>query len=134
MTHPTEVTARAISTGRLPRRDWILLPLLSLLTICGMVAGVNLAAKGVFRGETAFHCLVPGSLLTGDYAPPNSVCRDKNYESQWTEYRFNSCGHRAGMECGPKPAGSYRIVVIGSSVAMGHLVTRENTFAALLPA
>jgi hypothetical protein len=49
------------------------------------------------------------------------------------EYRFNSCGHRAGMECGPKPLGTYRIVMIGSSMAMGLFTPREKTFAALLP-
>jgi hypothetical protein len=37
------------------------------------------------------------------------------------------------MECGPKPAGDYRIVMIGSSTALGFGVSRERTFAALLP-
>jgi hypothetical protein len=37
------------------------------------------------------------------------------------------------MECGPKPPGTYRIVMIGSSVVMGYYVPREKSFAALLP-
>ena len=49
------------------------------------------------------------------------------------EYRFNSCGHRADVECGPKPPGTYRIVMSGSSFAFGLSTPREETFAALLP-
>jgi hypothetical protein len=38
------------------------------------------------------------------------------------------------MELEPKQPGTYRIVLIGSSMAMGLFVPREMTFAALLPA
>jgi hypothetical protein len=37
------------------------------------------------------------------------------------------------VEFGPKPPGTYRIVMVGSSIAMGFGVEREKTFAALLP-
>ena len=37
------------------------------------------------------------------------------------------------MECGPKPPGTFRIVMIGTSFAIGMRVPREQTFAALLP-
>jgi hypothetical protein len=72
---------------------------------------------------------------TGD-APvkPNSVCWEQTAESPFkAEYRFNSRGHRAGTELNPKPSGTYRIVLIGSSFAEGLFVPREKTFAALLP-
>jgi hypothetical protein len=72
---------------------------------------------------------------TGDAAvKPNSVCWEQTAESTFkAEYRFNSRGHRAGAELGPKPPGTYRIVLIGSSLAQGLFVPREKTFAALLP-
>jgi hypothetical protein len=57
----------------------------------------------------------------------------KGFESPFVEYKFDSCGHRGGLECGPKAAGTYRIVMIGSSVAWGDGVRQEETFAALLP-
>jgi len=38
------------------------------------------------------------------------------------------------MECGAKPPGTYRIVMIGTSVAMGMYVPEQMTIAALLPA
>jgi hypothetical protein len=62
------------------------------------------------------------------------VCREKIPEGEATEYRFNSCGHRTDLQCGTKPPGAYRIVMIGGSSAMGMRVPNEKTFAALLPA
>ena len=50
------------------------------------------------------------------------------------EYRFNSQGHRAGMEAAPKPPGVFRIVMVGTSFATGLRVPFQQTFAALLPA
>jgi hypothetical protein len=120
----------------LPKIDLILLPLIVLLTICIVAASSEAIARRVFPKTTAtsLNCLVLNDPSTGVRAIPNSVCRAKAFESDLIEYRFNSCGHRAGMECGPKPEGNYRIVLIGSSFAEGLLVPREQTFAALLPA
>jgi hypothetical protein len=65
---------------------------------------------------------------------PNSVCWEQTAESSLkAEYRFNSRGHRAGTELKPKPTGTYRIVLIGSSLTQGLFVPREKTFAVLLP-
>jgi hypothetical protein len=54
-------------------------------------------------------------------------------ESASVEYRFNSCGDRSDVDCGPKPVGAYRIVMIGSSFDFGMFVAREKSFAAVLP-
>jgi hypothetical protein len=72
---------------------------------------------------------------TGDaLVKPNSVCWEQTAESTLkAEYRFNSRGHRAGSELNPKPPGTYRIVLIGSSLTQGLFVPRDKTFAALLP-
>jgi hypothetical protein len=122
--------------AKLPHRDWILLPLLGLLTICLIAGSTELIARKMFSyaATSVYNCMVMGDPSTGYRAIPNSVCWGKSAESPPVEYRFNSCGHRAGMECGPKPSGSYRIVMAGSSVAMGDLVQRDQTLAALLPA
>ena len=77
--------------------------------------------------------MVLDDASTGPRAIPNSVCWEKTPEGPLAEYRFNSCGHRAGVECGPKSPGAYRIVMSGSSFAFGLSTPREETFAALLP-
>ena len=84
--------------------------------------GVDCAA-GCFRVDMddAEGLLGGGTIRsTGVRGIPNSVCSGENPRKELVEYRFNSCGHRAGMECGPKPPGTYRIVMVGSSSACGH--------------
>ena len=119
----------------LPRRDWFLLPALGLLTMLVMIVGVEAVARLKFNESATglASCLVLNDLSTGVRGVPNSVCRDKSTESAWTEYKFNSCGHRAGMECGTKDPASYRVVMTGSSLAMGLYVDREQSIAGLLP-
>jgi hypothetical protein len=119
----------------LPRRDWIILPLIGVFTIIVILGSTEWIARRMFAASSTGYerCMVVDDPHTGARGIPNSVCWEKAPESPWIEYRFNSCGHRAGMECGPKPAGTYRIVVIGSSVALGQRVQEEESFAALLP-
>ncbi len=120
---------------KLPRRDWIILPLLSLTTMFLMGLTTEAIAHRMFPKTTTeiTDCLVYDPA-TGVRGKPNSVCWEKLPESPLTEYQFNSCGHRAGYECGAKPEGTYRIVLTGSSIAMGARVQREKSMAALLPA
>jgi hypothetical protein len=119
--------------AKLPRRDWVLLPLISVLTISLLLVCTELTARRRFNWEGT---LRPCSVLNdprGQHGVPNSVCYQKAAETSLVEYKFNSCGHRAGMACGARNSGSYRIVMAGSSVAMGLRVPREETLAALLP-
>lgn len=113
-----------------------LLPAIAVVTVCVLtgamflLANLSLPRRHTLRED----CMVFNDRSTGPRGIPNSVCWENNLESQPVEYRFNSCGHRAGMECDAKPSGTYRIVLVGSSVAFGPWVPRENTFAAVLPA
>jgi hypothetical protein len=121
--------------ARLPRLDWLVLPVLSLLTIGILACSTELVARRVFwtgfKGQD--DCLVLNDPSTGVRGIPNSVCRDKFPEGQPVEYRFNSCGHRASMDCGPKPPDTYRIVMTGTSMSMGLGIPIEETFGSLLP-
>lgn len=119
----------------MPRRDWIVLPMLSLLTICLIVGGTELIARRVFSySDTGLKdCTVLNDPSTGPRGIPNCVCWEKGYEYRPVKYRFNSKGFRADIEFGPKAPGTYRIVLVGSSVPMGFGVEREKAFAALLP-
>ena len=120
----------------LPRRDWLLLPLLSVLTILLLTAATELLARQFFyqSPNVQQYCAAAEARAGSVRWKPNCVCRTKTPESPWTEYRFNSCGHRADMECGAKPEGVYRIVMIGTSTVMGLEVEQEQSFGALLPA
>jgi hypothetical protein len=134
MIGPDVTNSNLIEATKLPRRDWFLLPMLSVLTICSLMVGSELTARHLFQWRPGVQNCVVLNDPSGQHGIPNSVCREKEPETSTIEYRFNSCGHRAGMECGPKPDGSYRIVMTGSSLAMGLRVPREETIAAMLPA
>lgn len=118
----------------LPRRDWILLPALSLLTICIIAVSTEAIALRVFPAYGDMkNCLVWNDRSTGVRGIPNCVCREKIPEGQLVDYRFNSCGDYTSIECGQKPPGVYRIVMTGTSFPVGLGVPREKTFAVLLP-
>jgi len=124
------------SEAKLPLRDWFLLPLLAVATIASLAVPAELVSRRLYHDtQTALlSCLVMNDPSTGVRGIPNCSCTGNILESTPVEIRFNSCGHRAGMECGPKPEGVYRIVLVGSSFGEGLWVPREQTFAALLPA
>jgi hypothetical protein len=120
---------------KLPRRDWILLPALSLLTIVVIVLSMEVLARSlfpVFQSGLA-NCFVTGDPSGTAPAKPNSVCSERSAESSSAaEYRFNSRGDRDG-ELQPKQPGTVRIVMIGSSFAMGLFTPRDASLAAILP-
>lgn len=122
--------------AKLPRRDWIVLPLLSIATMAVVIVVLVIASHRLFRRPMATleRCLIRNDRSTGIRTIPNSTCSEQLAESDLVNYEFNSCGHRAGVECGPKAPGTFRIVAVGSSFSFGSHVQREQTFAALLPA
>ncbi len=118
------------------RRDWVLLPAVGLLTIGLMAVSSELLSRWFYPvTQVGLQNCFAMNDPTGDAAAkPNSVCWEQTAESTLkVEYQFNSRGDRAGSELKPKPPGTYRIVLIGSSIAQGLFVPREKTFAALLP-
>jgi hypothetical protein len=121
--------------AKLPRRDRILLPMLSFLTICFLAGSVELIARQMFTqfGTPGEDCMVLNDPATGPRGIPHSVCRGKVPEGELTEYRFNSSGYRDDVNFGPKSPGTYRIVMVGTSVALGMRVPQERIFATLLP-
>ena len=121
--------------AKLSRRDWIILPALGLLTIAIMVISSETLARRFFgTSQTGLEsCLVLNDAATGVRGIPNSVCLEKIPETQLVEYKFDCAGYRSGKPCGPKPPGTFRIALIGSSIAMGQRVPVEETIATLLP-
>jgi hypothetical protein len=121
--------------ARLPRRDWIVLPMIGLLTVCIVSVSTELIVRRLVPGNDLDipKCIDESNRTLGGRGIPNSVCKGKVFAGGSIEYRMNSCGHRAGMECGAKAPESYRIVIAGASTAMGDRVPFEKTIAAQLP-
>ncbi|MEO7997653.1 MAG: hypothetical protein ABI852_09415 [Gemmatimonadaceae bacterium] len=65
-------------------------------------------------------------------AKANCSTRIKNAEGEWTVMQYNKCGYRSTHDCGPKPVGTRRIVLMGTSVAEGLFVAADQHFSARL--
>jgi hypothetical protein len=105
-----------------------MLPLLSILTVIFLSAGLELTARYFFPENLHDVCRVEDSI--GFTYRPNCVSRLKAAEGPWVVNQYNDCGYRTKESCGPKPSGSTRVALIGSSVPEGFLVGYDETFAA----
>jgi hypothetical protein len=112
----------------LGRRDLILLPLISLLTILLMTGVAELLARRMWAEKLRDDCEYHSKLL-GDRHRANCVMLMKNIEGPWVRYQMNDCGYRGTASCGPKPPGTMRVVIMGTSIAFGLHVPYEEYFA-----
>jgi hypothetical protein len=119
---------RTIDAPRLSRRDYIVLPLLSLITIGFLVTACEVGARIIRPRVEEDSCLVRSSI--GVRFRPNCTSPLKAAEGPWTTDHYNECGYRTMAHCGPKPAGTVRIVLLGSSMTHGSYVPYDETFAA----
>jgi hypothetical protein len=115
-------------------RDAAVLAIVCLSTFALLAGGLEFTARRLFRRSSTivWSCFAEGASGAGILPIPNSVCREKLPESPLVEYRFNACGYRTLAACGPRPAGTLRIVLVGSSFVMGYQVPYQQTFGVLL--
>lgn len=111
----------------LPRRDYLLLPLLCLVTI--LLLGT--AAEGLLRlgwaQQEQDSCFMQRDGVGGHRS--HCVTMMKTAEGPWSEYSYNECGYRNPEPCGPKPANAARVAVVGSSLSGGGFVPYGDSFA-----
>ena len=116
------------SEAKLPRRDIWLLPLISLLTIAVCLLGVNVIASRLFVSAPEGACPVSDAKIGWRYRP-NCVMTEKNAEGPWVTAYYNACGYRSNEPCGPKPPGTTRIALLGSSTGEGAYIPYDRDFA-----
>jgi len=132
------VEAQASESGaispRLPLRDWILLPLLSALTMLALAFAFKMiGARMLASTDPIGDCIVLDRAKT-QRGVPNRACWKKETESPPVLYSFNACGYRTKLDCAAKSPGTYRIALLGSSYPFGWAVKQQDSFAELLPA
>jgi GDSL-like Lipase/Acylhydrolase family len=118
---------------RFPRRDYVLLPLLSLLTVGVLFTVTEVVTRLVWSEHEDDVCFI-NDPVTGFRFKPNCTSRVKNAEGNWTSNSYNDCGYRSPTSCGAKPPGSVRIAILGSSVSQGVFVPYDETFPARVAA
>lgn len=115
--------------ARLPRRDWILLPLVAIFTMAFMTAASEVVARVVWpaQGDACFVENGPD----GVYLRPNCKSRTKVAEGPWVDNVYNECGYRTLEPCGPKPQGTIRVAVLGASDSFGYDVPYDSSYTAV---
>lgn len=116
--------------AKLPRRDWILLPLIAFATVAFIFGATELAARFFWRQSEKDPCLVKDGP-TGAHFRSNCRSNVKAAEGPWVENVYNNCGYRTLEPCGPAPPGTVRVAVLGGSVSYGYLVPYNSTYPAL---
>jgi hypothetical protein len=113
----------------LPRRDFVILPLLCLATVLVMLIGSELVARAVFVERGRESCAEPDALHRYHFKS-NCVSYQKMAEGPEVEYAFNDCGYRTKESCRGRPAQTLRLALLGSSTAEGLGVPYDQIFAA----
>ncbi len=114
---------------RLPARDWLILPLLSLVTLLLIFGLAELGARLLWPEQPKDACSIADPALGLRYKP-NCQAMMKAPESPWVQNAYNECGLRTAESCAPKPSGGFRVAVLGTSIASGFLVPYPQTYAA----
>ena len=114
--------------ARLSRCEVFVLPLLSVATALVMFVVAEVGARVAWPAQESDACSV-GTAAEGLRLLPNCTSRTKIAEGLWTVNHYNGCGYRGDTPCGPKPAGSLRIVLLGSSVPEGMFIPYEQTLS-----
>jgi hypothetical protein len=115
---------------RLPSRDWLVLPLLSMMTVGMMFILAEVSTRLLWKEGGVDSCRVSDPIVAWRYKPYCTE-RMKSPESPWIDYKFNECGYRAASSCEAKPADGLRVALLGSSTSLGLMVPYEDSFAAL---
>lgn len=138
MTLPVDTGSPSAKKTTVSVRDWVKVCALSLLTICTLSVLVELTARLLFPMSKATgvgeDCLILQEGTEGVRGVPNCVVWEKPAEGELADYRFNSSGYRNDRDFAPKPPGTFRIVILGTSMATGLRVPQEKIFSTLLPA
>ena len=92
-----------------------------------MFATSEIVARTLWPARYSYECNI-NSTIDGDRFRPNCTVVSKIPEGPWISYHYNECGYRSNASCGPKPPGTVRIAILGSSVSQAAYVPYEDTF------
>jgi hypothetical protein len=118
--------------AHLPKRDFFLLPLLSLLTVLVLFGMSEAVTRVLWPAEYSRACIV-ADPVEGFRFKPNCSVRGKIAEGPSITYHYNECGYRSEDSCGPKPPGTIRIAILGSSMSQALHVSYDDAFFLVQP-
>jgi hypothetical protein len=116
--------------GALPRLDWIVLPMIGILTMVVLMISGEVTARIFWPAQQKDACLIDDPTQGAHYRP-NCKSTLKAAEGSWVDNSYNECGFRTRESCGPRPPGTLRVAVLGSSYSFGYLVPYESAYTTM---
>ena len=110
--------------GTITKRELWVLACISLATIVVMCAVAEVGTRWLWPENEHNGCYAQERRPT-----PGCSTLVKNAEGPWTRMSYNECGYRSLDPCGPKPAGTRRLVVLGSSIAVAMFIPYDQAFS-----
>jgi hypothetical protein len=117
-------------TRRISGREYALLALTVVLTVVCLAGIAEGTARLFFPEQQRDACEVWQDGAA--HMRPNCQSAVKVAEGSWVINRYNGCGYRSAAACGPKPPGTLRVVVLGTSVSRGYWIAYEDSFSGRL--
>jgi hypothetical protein len=115
------------NSSKLSRRDYYLIPLLSLATVAVMFGAAEVGTRILYPYKEYDECRVTGAT-DPRRARPNCTVSAKVPEGPWVTYSMNSCGYRTPDSCGPKQPNVLRIALLGASMTMAKNVPLDESW------
>ncbi len=129
----TDVDQAPDQIQALPRRDLILLPLISLLTMILLMGAAEIGTRLIWPEEKADSCLAKHGEL-GYRASPNCISHTKAAEGPWVENHYNDCGLLSRNSCRAPVGDRLRLAAVGSSISFTYLVPWDQSWQGLTAA
>ena len=119
----------------LPRRDWVLLPLISLSVVVVLSVATEAIARRTYasweQGKEA--CRVFADPYIGVARPADCSFRSKKSETVPQILTYNDRGYRDDANLTAKAPGTFRIVLVGTSFTVAEATSKDKLMATLLP-
>jgi hypothetical protein len=112
------------------RRNFLLLPLVAIGTMLLLILSAEWAFRSAYPAVLADSCIATPPSHPVPHGRPNCTSYLKASEGPWAAIHYNGCGYRTPEPCGPKPTGTLRVAVVGSSTGAGYAVPYGDTMSA----
>ena len=117
------------------RRDFVILPLIVLLTLIVVIVPTEGVLRVLFPQNQADACMDYTSTDPADFhARAKCTSRTKIPEGPWVTNSYNDCGFRSPDGCGPKPKGALRVAIVGTSLSSGFMVPYDHSMTPMATA
>jgi hypothetical protein len=113
----------------LPRRDLVLLPLLSAVAVCILLLCGEIGARLIWPENTDDNCEYSDKSNRVRFRP-NCTSTYVTIDGGRASNTYNECGYRSPGSCSTELPGQLRVAVVGTSTSRGVFVEYPQTYPA----